>query len=116
MTKKQILEGYLNVVYFGHRAYGIFAPSEVYFPKPPTQLTLDEAAMIAGLVQAPSDYDPAAPDPTGARSRRNYVIDRMASLRDITPAQAAATAAAPDTLHLSHHPAECVPVPEGRNH
>src|SRR5438093_387934 len=90
MSKTQILEGYLKVAYFGHRAYGIFAASNVYFSKPPDQLTLDEAAMVAGLVQAPSDYDPAGPDRSAALDRRNYVIDRMAALGDISPPQAAA--------------------------
>ena len=115
MTKTQILEGYLNVAYFGHRAYGIFAASDVYFSKTPAQLTLDEAAMIAGLVQAPSDYDPAGPDPSAALNRRNYVIDRMASLGDITAADAAAAKAAPITLHLSAPPNDCVSIPAAHN-
>ena len=63
MTKEQILEGYLNVAYFGHRAYGIYAAAEVYFSKQPKDLTLAEAAMLAGLVKAPSAYDPAEPRP-----------------------------------------------------
>ncbi|TMM36177.1 MAG: penicillin-binding protein [Actinobacteria bacterium] len=115
MSKTQILEGYLNVAYFGHRAYGIFAASNVYFSKPPDQLTLDEAAMVAGLVQAPSDYDPAGPDRSAALDRRNYVIDRMAALGDISPAQAAAAKAAPVALHLSELPNDCVSVPAAHN-
>src|SRR5438067_1657342 len=75
MTKQQILEGYLNIAYFGHRAYGIFAAADIYFSKAPGNLTLPEAAMIAGLVQAPSAYDPAATDQTAALQRRNWVID-----------------------------------------
>src|SRR5256886_5186701 len=76
MTKTQILEGYLNVAYFGHRAYGVFAAADVYFSKLPEDLTLGEAALIAGLVQAPSVYDPAGRDTAQALARRNYVIDR----------------------------------------
>ncbi len=73
MSKEQILERYLNVAYFGHRAYGIFAAAEVYFSKKPKDLTLAEAAMLAGLVKAPSAYDPASRDQTAALERRNYV-------------------------------------------
>jgi membrane peptidoglycan carboxypeptidase len=115
MSKTQILEGYLNVAYFGHRAYGIFAASDVYFSKLPAQLTLDEAAMIAGLVQAPSDYDPAGVDRSAALNRRNWVIDRMADLGDITAAEAAKAKAAPITLHLSSPPNDCVSVSPAHN-
>ena len=114
MSKTSILEGYLNVAYFGHRAYGISAASHVYFSTSPDQLTLDQAATIAGLVQAPSDYDPAGPDRSAALNRRNYVIDRMAALGDISPAQAAAAKAAPVALHLSELPNDCVSVPAAR--
>ncbi len=58
LTKQQILERYLNVAYFGHRAYGIYAASEVYFSKTPADLTLAEAALLAGLVKAPTDLRP----------------------------------------------------------
>jgi len=115
MSKTQILEGYLNVAYFGHRAYGIFAAADVYFSKTPAQLTLDEAAMIAGLVQAPSAYDPASTDKSAALDRRNYVIDRMAELGDITPAQATVAKAAPITLKLTNPPNDCVSVPAAHN-
>jgi membrane peptidoglycan carboxypeptidase len=115
MSKTQILEGYLNVAYFGHRAYGIFAASDVYFSKPPARLTLDEAATIAGLVQAPSDYDPAGPDKSAALNRRNYVIDRMAELGDIGAADAEAAKAAPMTLHLTEPPNDCVSVAAAHN-
>src|SRR2546430_11031606 len=82
MSQRQILEGDLNVADFGHRAYGIYAASDIYFSKTPATLTLAEAAMIAGLVQAPSNYDPASTDKSAARNRRDYVIDRMADLGD----------------------------------
>src|SRR3989440_1036581 len=115
MSKKQILEGYLNVAYFGHRAYGIFAASDIYFSKPPSELTLGEAAMIAGMVQAPSDYDPTGADGPAALNRRNYVVDRMAELGDIGAADAARAKAAPITLHLTDPPNDCVSVPATHN-
>src|SRR5256886_4770122 len=115
MSKKQILEGYLNVAYFGHRAYGIFAASDIYFSKPPSELTLGEAAMIAGMVQAPSDYDPTGADGPAALNRRNYVIDQMAEHGDIGAAEAARAKAAPITLHLSDPPNDCVSVPAAHN-
>jgi membrane peptidoglycan carboxypeptidase len=57
-TKQQILERYLNLAPFGNSAFGIYAAAEVYFGKPPSALTLPEAALLAGLVKAPSAYDP----------------------------------------------------------
>jgi penicillin-binding protein 1A len=78
-TKDQILEIYLNEVYFGNGAYGIGTASETYFRKPPGQLRLAEAALLAGLIQAPARYDPIT-DPASAVARRNVVIDRMLEL------------------------------------
>src|SRR5215469_9445791 len=100
MSKAQILEGYLNIAYFGHRAYGISAASDVYFSTTPANLTLPEAAMIAGLVQAPSAYDPASSDQKAALQRRNYVLDRMQDLGYISAAEADAAKATPITLNL----------------
>ena len=68
---RQILERYLNTAYFGHRAYGAFAAAKVFFSKEPQDLTLAEAAMLAGLVKAPTDYDPASTTPTAAKDRRD---------------------------------------------
>lgn len=62
MSKEQILERYLNSAYFGHRAYGIYAASEIFFSKTPKDLTPVEAATLAGLVKSPSEYDPADSD------------------------------------------------------
>ena len=78
-SKDQIFEIYLNEVYFGNGAYGIGTASETYFRKPPGQLKLAEAALLAGLIQAPGRYDPIT-DPTSAVARRNVVIDRMHEL------------------------------------
>src|SRR5215471_19094298 len=69
VSKADILEGYLNLAYFGHHAYGVAAASSMYFSTTPAALTLAQAALLAGLVQAPSGYDPAA-DPAAATQRR----------------------------------------------
>jgi membrane peptidoglycan carboxypeptidase len=58
LTKDQILQNYLNIAAFGHGAYGIYAASQVYFNKEPKDLTLEEAALLAGLPKAPSSFDP----------------------------------------------------------
>lgn len=115
MTKTQILEGYLNLAYFGHRAYGVYAAADIYFSTSPDRLTLDQAAMIAGLVQAPTTYDPASSDQTAALQRRNYVIDRMAGLGYISAPEAAAAEKAPIKLKLSTPPNDCVSVTKKHN-
>lgn len=78
-TKDEILGHYLNEVYFGNGAYGIATASETYFRKPPGQLVLHEAALLAGLIQAPGTYDPVLDEEAAVR-RRNIVLDRMADL------------------------------------
>ncbi|MEU4217827.1 transglycosylase domain-containing protein [Actinoplanes sp. NPDC026623] len=115
ISKAEILEKYLNSAYFGHRAYGIFAASEVFFSKEPKELTLTEAALLAGLVKAPSAYDPATNDQTAATERRDYVIDQMAKIGSITPAQAAAAKKTRIELHLTTPPNDCVSVPRKHN-
>ncbi len=115
LTKDQILERYLNVAYFGHRAYGIYAAAEVFFSKDPAQLTMPEAATLAGLVKAPSSYDPSGPNKTAAVQRRNYVIDRMTDLEYLTPATAAAAKAMPIQLHLTYPPNDCISVSRPHN-
>ena len=115
LTKKQILERYLNAAYYGHRAYGIFAASQVFFSKPPKSLTLTEAALLAGLVKAPSAYDPATKDQRAALQRRNYVIDQMAKTGSITGEQAAAAKKSRIKLKLSTPPNDCVSVSRRHN-
>ena len=88
-SKEAILELYLNRVYFGGGAYGIDAASRRFFGHPATRLGLDEAAIIAGLVKAPSRYAPSA-DPEAARRRAATVIATMVDAGSVTPAQAAA--------------------------
>nr|WP_308442093.1 transglycosylase domain-containing protein [Planosporangium flavigriseum] len=106
LSKTEILERYLNIVYFGHQAYGIAAASGVYFSKRPAELTLPEAAMLAGLVQAPSAYDPAG-DQRAATTRRDYIIDRMASTGQLTRAVADQAKGQPIALRLSEPPSDC---------
>jgi membrane peptidoglycan carboxypeptidase len=113
MTKPEILERYLNVAYFGHRAYGIAAAAEVYFSKKPAQLTVPEAALLAGVVQAPSAYDPAGTDKKAALNRRNYVIDRMVGLGYVPAAQAEPMKKAQIGLRLSEPANDCVATQPG---
>ncbi|MGI8774241.1 MAG: transglycosylase domain-containing protein [Actinomycetota bacterium] len=89
LTKDQILQRYLNTVYFGAGAYGVQAASKTYFGKPARKLELHEAAMLAGLVQAPSDYDPFQ-RPQAAIDRRNVVLRQMAETGHIGDIEAAA--------------------------
>jgi len=93
-TKKEILEMYLNQIYFGRNLYGIGAAAEEYFGKKPSQLTLSEAALLAGLPQAPNAYDPLL-RPDSARARRNYVLKLMAQKGFITPEESARAQEAP---------------------
>ncbi len=83
LTKEDILELYLNVIYLGHRSYGVQAAAQVYYGKNVHELNLAEIAMIAGLPKAPSSYNPIV-NPTRALERRDYVLGRMRSLDYIT--------------------------------
>ncbi len=94
LSKDQILEIYMNQIYLGNRAYGFAAAAETYFGKPLKDLTVAEAAMLAGLPKAPSAYNPVA-NPKRARSRQLYIIDRMLENNFITEEQAEAAKAEP---------------------
>ncbi len=94
MTKEQILEGYLNVSYFGAGAYGVEAAARRYFDVSASQVTLPQAATLAGLVQQPVGYDPTAHPKTG-QLRRDVVLDRMALQGYITAGEAASAKAIP---------------------
>jgi len=87
--KSRILEGYLNIAYFGNNAYGIGGAAQRYFGEPVGQLTLEQAALLAGLVRGPAIYDPLH-HPQAAIARRNEVLARMRQLGHITAAQQAA--------------------------
>lgn len=87
LSKEDILYLYLNQIFFGNRSYGIEIASQTYFRKPSRQLTVPEAAILAGLPKAPSDFSPVR-NPTRAKQRQIYVLNRMAELKYITDDQA----------------------------
>lgn len=87
LTKNQILEIYMNQIFLGNRAYGFATASETYFGKPLKNISVAEAAMLAGLPKAPSSYNPIA-NPKRAKIRQLYIIDRMFENKFITLDQA----------------------------
>jgi penicillin-binding protein 1A len=94
LSKRQILERYLNTVYFGNGAYGVQAAAERYFGQDVGRLDVAQAALLAGIIQDPAGYDPLA-HPGAARRRRSEATGRMVAAGDLTPAQARAVDAAP---------------------
>ena len=86
LTKDQILEVYMNQIYLGQRAYGFASAARVYFGKDLKDITLAEAAMLAGLPKAPSAYNPVV-NPNRAKVRQEYILQRMLELHYITEAQ-----------------------------
>ncbi|MGH3713927.1 MAG: transglycosylase domain-containing protein [Micromonosporaceae bacterium] len=108
LSKDEILERYLNIAYYGHRAYGIAAAAQVYFSKGPKDLAPQQAALLAGLVRAPSLYDPAVNQKSGALERRNWVLEQMAKVKFLSPAEATKAAKAPIGLKLKSIPNDCV--------
>jgi membrane peptidoglycan carboxypeptidase len=78
-SKDEVLQAYLNIIYFGRGAYGISAAAKAYFDKPVEQLTVAEGGLLAALIQRPSTLDPAI-DPDGAAKRWNWVLDGMVSM------------------------------------
>lgn len=103
MTQDQLLAAYLNVAYFSQQAYGIEVAAHVYFSEHASQLTLPQAALLAGLVQDPTEFNPVL-NPHNSLARRNVVLSRMAQLHDISQAAASAAEKAPLGLHLSAAP------------
>ena len=87
LTKDQILEIYMNQIFLGNRAYGFAAAAETYFGKPLSEITVAEAAMLAGLPKAPSAFNPIS-NPKRARVRQLYIIERMEENGFITRPQA----------------------------
>ncbi|WP_426342863.1 penicillin-binding protein 1A [Pseudoduganella sp. S-14] len=86
LTKDQILEVYMNQIYLGQRAYGFSSAAQIYFGKNLKDISVAEAAMLAGLPKAPSAYNPVV-NPKRAKVRQQYILQRMAQLGYITPAQ-----------------------------
>jgi penicillin-binding protein 1A len=97
-TKDQILEMYLNAIYFGHGAYGVEAAARTYFSKSVTGLTLSETALLAGLPRAPGRYSPMI-DVKRAKARRQYVLDRMVATGALKQAQARRASLAPVSVN-----------------
>jgi membrane peptidoglycan carboxypeptidase len=93
-SKDQILEFYLNTAYYGHGAYGVGTAAEVYWRRQVSGVTLAQAALLAGLPQAPSDYDPLL-HPQAARQRRAEVLSKLVSAGRISAADAERAAAQP---------------------
>ncbi len=113
MSKEEILEGYLNVIYLGNQAYGVHAGSYSYFNKPPSELELWEAATLASLPKFPSYADgllDGEGDDTQIVERRNWILDRMASLGYITQDQADTAKEQPLGLNPRPVRSECVDV------
>src|SRR5436305_599786 len=86
-TKQQILELYMNRIYFGSGCYGVETASQAYFGKSASKLNLSEAALLAGLIRSPNRFSPLK-NPEGAAIQRNAVLDRMVELKKISSAQA----------------------------
>jgi membrane peptidoglycan carboxypeptidase len=100
LTPNQLLAAYLNVAYFENEAYGVEVAAERYFDTTAGHLTLPEAALLAGMVQNPSRFDPLV-YPAAALARRNVVLARLAQLRYIGRPAAAAAQKAPLGVHFS---------------
>ncbi|MFI7211515.1 transglycosylase domain-containing protein [Micromonospora maritima] len=114
-AKDEILERYLNIAFFGNGAYGVYAASQVYFGKPPGRLTIAEAALLAGMVKAPTTNDPTSRSGRPlALDRRNYVIDNMVTTGALTRPRADAAKAAPLVVRDTRPPNGCVSVGEKR--
>src|SRR6266403_713392 len=86
-TKQQILELYINRIYFGSGCYGVETASQAYFGKNASKLNLSEAALLAGLIRSPNRFSPLK-NPEGAAIQRNTVLDRMVELKKISGAEA----------------------------
>jgi len=86
LSKDQILEVYMNQIYLGQRAFGFSSAAQIYFGKDLKDISVAEAAMLAGLPKAPSAYNPVV-NPKRARQRQQYILQRMHDLRYITDAQ-----------------------------
>lgn len=106
LTKDEILEGYVNAIYFGDGAYGIGAAAQHFFNKPASDLTIGEAALLAGAVNAPTAYNPVD-NLERARERRVHVLSRMAAEGYISEAKAREIADEPIRLDLVYPPNGC---------
>src|ERR1051325_10197077 len=106
-TKQQILELYINRIYFGAGCYGVETASQAYFGKNASKLNLSEAALLAGLIRSPNRFSPLK-NPEGAAAQRNAVLDRMIRLKKIPRAQAAEARLA----RINTHPKRMLQIQE----
>ncbi|MFD4941049.1 transglycosylase domain-containing protein [Streptomyces sp. NPDC058239] len=112
LGKKRILTNYLNITFFGQQAYGVEAASQRYFSKHAKDLTLEESALLAGIVQSPSRYDPVN-DTAEATKRRNTVLQRMAEVGDISQAEADKAKSNPIKLKVQKPQNGCITAVSG---
>ncbi|MCG8966090.1 transglycosylase domain-containing protein [Streptomyces sp. CL12-4] len=112
LGKKRILENYLNITFFGQQAYGVEAAAQRYFSKSAKDLNLQESALLAGIVQSPTRYDPVN-DEAEAVKRRNVVLARMAEVGDISRAEADKAQKAPLELKVSRPKNGCITAVKG---
>jgi membrane peptidoglycan carboxypeptidase len=112
LGKKKILENYLNITFFGQQAYGVEAAAQRYFSKSAKDLNLQESALLAGIVQSPTRYDPVN-DEAEAVKRRNVVLARMAEVGDISRAEADKAQKAPLGLKVSRPKNGCITAVKG---
>ncbi len=108
MSKSEILEGYLNIAYFGDGAYGVQSAAQHYFGVDADELELDQAAMLAGLVRYPYQYNPSI-NPDDAETRRNVVLDAMVHNDAITTEEAEQAKQEELDLNLSEPSNGCMP-------
>ena len=109
-TKNEILAMYMNAVFFGSNAYGVKTASQTFFSKLPSELTVEESAMLVGMVNKPTRYNPVL-NPDKALSRRNFVLKQMAKAGYLTEAAADSVSNIPITLayHVQDHNAGLAP-------
>ncbi|MCG7524817.1 penicillin-binding protein [Streptomyces sp. OfavH-34-F] len=112
LGKNKILENYLNITFFGQQAYGVEAASQRYFSKSAKNLNLGEAALLAGIVQSPSRYDPIN-DIEEATKRRNTVLQRMADTGKISRDEAEKAQKAPIKLKVKRPQNGCITAVSG---
>ncbi|MGN7236129.1 transglycosylase domain-containing protein, partial [Micrococcus luteus] len=105
-TKDQILEGYLNIVFFSNNAYGIESAARYFFSTSAKDLTLPQAALLAGVVNSPTLYNPAT-NPDKSIVRRNQVLSEMLRLKKITQAQHDEAVATPIQLKITPQQQGC---------
>ncbi|MFJ9605782.1 transglycosylase domain-containing protein [Kitasatospora sp. NPDC101176] len=112
LTKDQILTNYLNITFFGEQAYGIESAAQRYFSTHAADLTLPQAALLAGLVQSPTRYDPII-NPDNAKERRDTVLDKMAQYGTVTQAQADQAKNTPVQLDVTKPKQGCITAQGG---